>query len=93
MKFIRHFLAASAVVALVVALGFAWSRSPAAGLVADGRGGRFEQKGAHGISLSNAGDLVQTLVAVGAIVGGVIWVDKARRRRNPRVPAMRSPAT
>ena len=106
MRIIRHLVAASAVVALVVALGFAWSHSNAAGLVADGRGDRqrtfatvaptdraqgfpldrLERRGAHGVSLSNVGDLVQTLFAMGAIIGGVIWIDKARRRRNPRIP-------
>jgi hypothetical protein len=37
MKFLRHLLAVSALVALVVALGFAWKGSGAASLVADGR--------------------------------------------------------
>jgi hypothetical protein len=38
MKLLRHLLAVSTMVALVVALGFAWKGSGAASLVADGRG-------------------------------------------------------
>jgi hypothetical protein len=106
MKFIRHVLAVTAVVGLVVALGFAWSHSSAASLVADGRRDRravpaavartgsnaadlsrqFDQRGAHGLSLSNISDLVQTLVVLALILGAVVAIDLAHRRRNPRVP-------
>jgi len=106
MKFIRHLLAVAAVAGLVVALGFAWSHSGAASLVADGSGdhravpaavartgstatdfgARSGHRGNHGLSLSNASDLVQTLVVLALILGTVIAIDLANRRRNPRVP-------
>jgi hypothetical protein len=102
MKFARHLLAASAVVGLIVALGFVWSWSGAASLMTDGRGDhdraavtvdqtgassapesrRFdERRGDGGMSLSNAGDLAQTLLVEGVIIGGVIAIDRVRRRR------------
>jgi len=40
MRFVRHFLAASTVVGMVIALGFVWDHSSAASLVADGRSDR-----------------------------------------------------
>ncbi|MFN8052618.1 MAG: hypothetical protein U0Q22_14320 [Acidimicrobiales bacterium] len=109
MKFLRHLLAVSAIVAVVVGIGFAWKASPAASLVADGRDGRdrpglpagapappaavnrtgrfdrdrVERRGAGGISLSNVDDLVQTMFVGVLVLGGVILVDRARRRRNP----------
>jgi len=103
MKLVRHFLATTIAVGLVIGLGFLWSHSGAAGIVADGgdRGGRapasaptgsvtvpknrrppgFDRRGSGGPSLSNADDLVQTLVVLGALVGGVVTLDVVRRRR------------
>lgn len=103
MKFVRHLLAATAVVAVVVALGFVWSWTGAASLIADGRGDRppptgapaptgssgtehsrdrrFDDRGSGGVSLTNIDDLGQTLFIEAAIVGGVVAIDLARRRR------------
>ncbi len=103
MKFLRHLLAVLVVISLVVSLGFLWSHSGAAGLVADGGGdrgpsrppsgaaatsgastapsGRFDRRGNSGISLSNIDDLGQTVVVLGLILGGVVAIDRTRRRR------------
>lgn len=78
MKFLRHLMVVSVVVALVVSVGFLWSHSGAASLVADGGGDR---RANSGISLSNIDDLVQTVVILGLILGGVVAIDQARRRR------------
>ena len=104
MRFLRHLLAVCVAVALVVGLGYLWSHTGAASLVADGgrdrripatvkagqvfQPGRLEQRGAHGLSLSNIGDVIQTLVILGLILGAVVTVDKVRRRR--RSPTART---
>ena len=105
MKFLRQLLAVLAVVAVVMALGYAWKVSPAASVVSDHRslqtdrgsagapppGFRPDDRGRNlngGLSLSRADDLVQTLVVLALIIGGVVIVDRLRRRNgNPRVPA------
>jgi len=95
MKLLRHLLAVSIAVGVVVALGFAWSASGAASLVADNGGGRqfapaspggprvLDQRGAGGFSLSHVDDLVQTLVILTLITTAVVLIDKARRRYRP----------
>ena len=98
MKLVRHFLAVSLAVGVVVGLGFVWSTSGAAGIVADDRGIRIPRRGqpgasdaiandfgrqSGGFSLSNVGDLVQTLLIVALITAAVVIVDRARRRRRP----------
>ncbi len=99
MKLLRHFLAVSLVIGLVVALGFVWSKSGAASIVADDRGGglsspvepgtssavvrQFDQRGAGGFSLSNISDLAQTLVVLTGITAAVVVIDRARRRHQP----------
>ncbi|MCU1393339.1 MAG: hypothetical protein JWM34_1767 [Ilumatobacteraceae bacterium] len=95
MKLVRHFLAVSVGVAIVVALGFVWSWSGAAGIVADDRGDslpsgassigvRELKRGAGGFSLSNISDLAQTLVILTLITVAVVIIDKVRRRYGPR---------
>ena len=84
MRLVRHFLAVSIVVGLVVALGFVWSTSGAASVVADDRGRRLDQRGAGGFSLSNVSDLVQTLIILALITAAVVTVDRTRRRRRHR---------
>jgi ABC-type nitrate/sulfonate/bicarbonate transport system permease component len=81
MKLTRHFLAVSIVVGLVVALGFVWSTSGAASVVADDGGGR---RGAGGFSLSDVSDLVQTLIILALITAVVVTIDRTRRRRRHR---------
>jgi hypothetical protein len=100
MKLLRHFLAVSVAVGLVVALGFIWSTSGAASIVADERGGRlpdraqpgtssvtldnFDRRGAGGFSLSNISDLLQTLLILALITAAVVIIDRTRRRYGPR---------
>ena len=80
MKLVRHFFAVLAAVGLVIALGFTWSASAAAGLVADDRGGAGK---GGGFSLSNVSDLIQTLVILALITAVVVFIDRARRRHKP----------
>jgi len=104
MKLVRHFLATTIAVGLVIGLGFLWSHSGAAGIVADG-GGRdrpaagppardrgFDRKGSGGPSLSNIDDLAQTLVTLGLIVGVVVVIDRKRRQRRRTRVAPTAPA-
>lgn len=100
MKLLRHFLAVSVAIGVVVALGFIWSTSGAAGIVADDQGGRlpgraqpgtssitpqnFDRRGAGGFSLSNITDLLQTLIILALITAVVIIFDRTRRRYGPR---------
>ncbi len=100
MKLLRHFLAVSAAVSVVILLGFIWSTSGAASIIADDRGGRlpdgvppgtssfspndFGRRGAGGFSLSNISDLVQTLVILALITTAVVAIDRMRRRRGPQ---------
>ncbi|MCU1399512.1 MAG: hypothetical protein JWN62_2621 [Acidimicrobiales bacterium] len=84
-KFLHHLLGVSIAVGVVIAVGFAWSASGAAGIVADDGGGRqFDQRGAGGFSLSHVDDLVQTLVILALITAAVVVIDRVRRRRRPR---------
>jgi hypothetical protein len=86
MKLTRQILVVFAVVAVIMALGFAWQHSPAASLVADhGHGKR-----GGGFDLSHADDLVQSLMILGLIIGGVVVVDRVRRWRSPVVSGGRS---
>jgi hypothetical protein len=86
MKLIRHFFAVSFAIGVVVALGFAWSASGAAGIVADDGGDR--QRGAGGFKLSDISDLAQTLVILTLITAAVVIIDRVRRRYRPaRFPA------
>ena len=105
MKFLRQFVVACALVAVIVGLGFAWKHSPAAGLVADGGRDRRDRvatapiapddpafarirerdnRGEHGMSISNLDDLAQSLVAEAAIVGVVVVIDLRRRKARTR---------
>jgi hypothetical protein len=106
MKLLRHFLAVSTAVGLVVALGVVWSASGAASIVADNKGGRqpesvpsgtsfalreIDRRGAGGFSLSNASDLVQTLIILALITVAVVVIDRTRRRhRHRQFPVGRS---
>lgn len=99
MKLLRHLLAVALVVGAVVALGFVWSASGAASIVADGGGGRFapaggspgstaeprvsDLRGGGGFALAHVDDLVQTLLILGLITVTVVVIDKARRRYRP----------
>lgn len=98
MKLLRHFFAVSLAVAVVVALGFVWSGSGAASIVADDRGGPVTKhappgmsdvivqdfgRQSGGFSLSNVSDFVQTLLILAIITAAVVLIDRARRRRRP----------
>ena len=100
MKFLRQFMAVCVLVAAVIGVGFAWKHSAAASLVADDRADRPSAsqspppgpdqrdrgpRGNHGLSISNIGDLGQSLAVQGAVVGAVVLIDRKRRQRR-RVP-------
>lgn len=92
MKLARQFLVVLLVIAGFVAIGYAWKASPAASLVANQRGdrqpadGSFSPrdrggKGNHGLSVSNVGDLIQSMAIMALVVTGVVVIDVARRQR------------
>ena len=100
-RYLRRLAVVCAVIAAVVGLGFLWRVSPAAGLVADGGGPRRElPAGASqprdgdrhhlrldgGLDLNSIDDLGQTVFIGVGVLGVVVAVDRARRRRRPVVP-------
>jgi len=97
-KLARHLVVVLVVISAFVAVGYAWKAIPAASLVTDHRGNRapsdgsFRQpdqaaKGNHGLSVSNVGDLIQSLAIMGVVLAGVVIVDRERRSRRRRAPS------
>jgi len=58
------------------------------GSVQPGRGDG-QNKGNHSLSISNVDDLVQTLFIEGAVLCGVVVIDRSLRQRRRRVVAAR----
>ena len=89
-----------AVTAALGGLGYLWRSSALASIVADGRphggdgfqrdGGGLGGRGSTAFSLGNIDDLVATIVIGVAVLGVVIVIDKARRRRRPIRASMRT---
>lgn len=93
MKFARRLMTVSVLVALIVGVGFALKHSPAAGLISDDNANRPSAdqtghprdgggRGNHGLSISNIGDLAQSLAVQAAVLSAVVLIDQARRRRS-----------
>ena len=102
-RYATRLLVVAAIITIVVGLGFVWRVSPVAGIVSNDHGGREgrsvpagepvreerddRRKGGEGFSLGNADELVQTMVIGAGVMGAVVVVDTARRRRKPVRPA------
>jgi hypothetical protein len=100
MKVLRRLMTLLLVLGVIIALGFAWKHSPAASLIADDRGGqpalerpnrpagnredrRFSDS--DGLNFADVGELAPTLALQTLAFVLVIFVDKRRRQRQPRI--------
>lgn len=93
---LRRLAVVVVLIGAVVALGFLWRVSPLKSLVIDHHhghrpggeegppaGGFRNRDGGGAFSLSSIDDLLQTVLVGVAVLGGVVAIDKWRRRRRP----------
>ena len=95
LRYARRLLIAIVVIAAIVGLGYLWRSSSLASVITDGGhdgrgpGGagdvrdRLHERGGSAFSLDSIDDLLQTVLVGVLVLGAVVAIDKARRRRKP----------